>query len=1161
MEGVRQQLLFRKNILTGVFLFLFLFFVLIFAQPGLPGDSIGPLAQVHAPGTLLDGEILYPVVQITGSREVVMDHSVEACTLWDVPDYPARALQITNAQGDEEIQLYAGNDVPFKSVGSTLDTVTRDCDHQLFTSRLDFDPSHYRDHEWIAQPYTPDGVSIFSLVHNEFYGHEHGCGDGTFNTYDECVHWVQTWTRSNDRGLSFNSNTQLFTDIPWRYDYNEASPPFRGVSLPTNFVEYGGGGRLYSLLNNIYPPEWTAGNNHRACLLEIDLSTNVWNYWTGSGFTLTPPNPYTLPSSYNPADYACEPIDPANIPGEVTSLTWNEALQKYLLIGRDNGAYPGDSHFGAYYSVSDDLIHWSPRQLLFEFPSIGNPALDGSWYLYPSLIDGTVAGQTRNFQRTGSNPYLYLTYRNPGPFRIPEDADRDLVRFPLTVRWATSSELPNVPTSMRIVTRRGSLHDIAWSDTSNDEQGFIIQRKENNGLFETIARVPANTTTYISFGLSSGNVYTYRVKAISRFGTSAWSNEAQGAIDSTLPTVSITSPVAGSTVSDSITLSATASDNLGIDRVEFFLGSNLIGQDSSQPYSVLFNTSILPDGFYNFKARAIDLAANVSGFSIAGVTVDNGPPAPPDGDNDGIPDSDDNCVAVFNPGQEDNDGDARGDVCDSDDDNDSVPDAGDNCPFTSNAGQENFDGDARGDVCDSDDDNDGVLDLIDNCPFVPNSGQENNDGDARGDVCDDDDDNDGVLDGGDNCPFVSNTDQADANGDGIGDACEGDSDGDHVPDSVDNCPNDPNPAQNDADGDGVGDLCDSDDDNDGILDTNDNCPLVENVSQQNTDGDAFGNACDSDDDNDGVLDNADNCPLTFNTDQANFDGDLEGDVCDNDDDNDGVSDSSDNCPFTVNADQRDSNGNGIGDACGGDSDGDGVGDSSDNCPFIVNPEQNDVDLDGIGDQCDGDRDGDGFENASDNCPSDSNPGQEDGDNDGIGDVCDSSFDARGGGDGFSGAFVVDRVDVDGFPVAETSVLLDGRFPTEINPASFSVLEDGSHLVSVTDLPNYGEEIGSCSYAENEQVCLINTYTITPICDGTFCKFTMEAFNGRTVRLLVRYTFGAGDTSDNEGHQSRSVLSFTLINSRTNEHIPGYNPLPDGAVLNLAHLPTRLINIR
>jgi hypothetical protein len=74
---------------------------------------------------------------------------------------------------------------------------------------------------------------------------------------------------------------------------------------------------------------------------------------------------------------------------------------------------------------------------------------------------------------------------------------------------------------------------------------------------------------------------------------------------------------------------------------------------------------------------------------------------PNDGDNDGIPDDDDNCPATPNPSQSDSDDDGTGDACDPDDDDDGVPDGDDNCPLTANPGQIDTDTDGLGDACDS----------------------------------------------------------------------------------------------------------------------------------------------------------------------------------------------------------------------------------------------------------------------------------------------------------------------------------------------------------------------------------------------------------------------------------------------------------------------------
>ncbi|XP_072031664.1 LOW QUALITY PROTEIN: thrombospondin-1-like [Amphiura filiformis] len=232
----------------------------------------------------------------------------------------------------------------------------------------------------------------------------------------------------------------------------------------------------------------------------------------------------------------------------------------------------------------------------------------------------------------------------------------------------------------------------------------------------------------------------------------------------------------------------------------------------------------------------------------------------------------DNCPSVPNSGQEDNDGDGQGDVCDEDDDDDGIVDSLDNCPFIANTYQQ-------------DDDNDGVGNICDNCKWDSNTFQEDTDKDSKGDACDPDIDNDGFLNEWDNCPYVANANQVDSDEDGWGDLC-------------DNCPFILNPDQTDSDSDNVGDECDTDldIDDDGHQDDLDNCPYIPNASQLDHDYDGIGDACDEDDDNDGIPDYADNCKLIYNPGQNDTNDNGRGDPCEFDFDGDGVPDYQDTCP-------------------------------------------------------------------------------------------------------------------------------------------------------------------------------------------------------------------------------------------------------------------------
>jgi hypothetical protein len=95
------------------------------------------------------------------------------------------------------------------------------------------------------------------------------------------------------------------------------------------------------------------------------------------------------------------------------------------------------------------------------------------------------------------------------------------------------------------------------------------------------------------------------------------------AADATPPTVSMTAPAAG-TVSSTVTVSANASDNVGVAGVQFLLnGVNLGAEDVSSPYSISWNTLTSANGSYTLTARARDFAGNVTTSTGVAVTVNN----------------------------------------------------------------------------------------------------------------------------------------------------------------------------------------------------------------------------------------------------------------------------------------------------------------------------------------------------------------------------------------------------------------------------------------------------------------------------------------------------------------------------------------------------------
>jgi hypothetical protein len=96
-----------------------------------------------------------------------------------------------------------------------------------------------------------------------------------------------------------------------------------------------------------------------------------------------------------------------------------------------------------------------------------------------------------------------------------------------------------------------------------------------------------------------------------------------GGGDTTAPTVSVTSPTNGSTVSGTVTVNATASDSVGVTKVEFYVDGALRSTDTSSPYSYSWNTTTFANSSHTIVAKAYDAANNVGTSSNVTVTVSN----------------------------------------------------------------------------------------------------------------------------------------------------------------------------------------------------------------------------------------------------------------------------------------------------------------------------------------------------------------------------------------------------------------------------------------------------------------------------------------------------------------------------------------------------------
>ncbi|HXG83181.1 MAG TPA: Ig-like domain-containing protein [Pyrinomonadaceae bacterium] len=93
--------------------------------------------------------------------------------------------------------------------------------------------------------------------------------------------------------------------------------------------------------------------------------------------------------------------------------------------------------------------------------------------------------------------------------------------------------------------------------------------------------------------------------------------------DITVPTVTITEPAAGATISGATNpFTATATDNVAVRGIKFYLDNAPVGtEDTTSPYSVNIDATTLASGTHTLKAVAYDTAGNASAEATRSVTV------------------------------------------------------------------------------------------------------------------------------------------------------------------------------------------------------------------------------------------------------------------------------------------------------------------------------------------------------------------------------------------------------------------------------------------------------------------------------------------------------------------------------------------------------------
>ena len=171
---------------------------------------------------------------------------------------------------------------------------------------------------------------------------------------------------------------------------------------------------------------------------------------------------------------------------------------------------------------------------------------------------------------------------------------------------------------------------VVMSAAASDNVGVVGVQFRLDG--ETFGAEDTTAPYSVSWDSSSSANGSHAIAAVAR--DAAGNTSVSGTVtvtlsngpppDTTAPTASMTSPSSGATVFGTVTVSANASDNVGVAGVQFRLdGAALGAEDTTAPYSVAWNTTTAPDGAHSLTAVARDAAGNTAPSPSISVTVAN----------------------------------------------------------------------------------------------------------------------------------------------------------------------------------------------------------------------------------------------------------------------------------------------------------------------------------------------------------------------------------------------------------------------------------------------------------------------------------------------------------------------------------------------------------
>ena len=253
------------------------------------------------------------------------------------------------------------------------------------------------------------------------------------------------------------------------------------------------------------------------------------------------------------------------------------------------------------------------------------------WFTHPMGLGETIGYTAR------------LTQNNTGLYQNQIDSSANRIHVAL-MGDPTLRMHPVAPVRSLNGSRNGATASLSWQASTDSVLGYHVYRASSAlGAYTRLTSSLVTGTSFTDNNSVSGSHYMVRAVKLESTPSGSYQNASQGLFwssgtdttpvppDTTAPSVSLSAPIGGTTVVGPVTISAEASDAVGVSGVQFQLnGVNLGSEDTSAPYSLSWNTAEAANGSASLTAIARDAAGNRRTSSVVTVNVANVTPTPPD---------------------------------------------------------------------------------------------------------------------------------------------------------------------------------------------------------------------------------------------------------------------------------------------------------------------------------------------------------------------------------------------------------------------------------------------------------------------------------------------------------------------------------------------------